>query len=464
MNKLSASLITKIKNNPTNTILRSYSDETNKDFETVRFFRKNPKKIPIPETFDGRITWKGLLTPVFDQGKCGSCWGFASTGMLGDRFNIRSMGLMKVVLSAAKVILCDTDSKNFSIFQPDKTITETEIQQSEKTIDKLACFGNTLVRALNYLYIYGTTSEGCVPYKNLNPDTVNYNLETLESTDNLPLCNSVLGPNEDMCVDYYTDTKSGTESGTPAKFFRCELYYSLYGVEKNGVGGENQIKTEIFFNGPVATGFEVYPDFYDFNSKKEIYKWNGQGPRVGGHAVVIIGWGEENGVKYWLIRNSWGEKWGDRGYFKMIRGINNCKIEENCMAAFPDYFYPPSYNFLYKEEKKILAKQTAIRNELSSYLPQSGGGIDLITGYSRRVMGTTAWLNYTRPVRLEDLPEWENFIAGLDATPQKRAIYQSTIREKYSDIRYSKQSLVLYTTSTIILILTCILAIIFIKN
>ena len=464
MNKLSASLITKIKNNPTNTILRSYSDETNKDFETVRLFRKNPRNIPIPQTFDGRRAWAGLLTPVFDQGKCGSCWGFASTGMLGDRFNIGSVGLMKVVLSAAKVIICDTDSKNFSIFHPDKRKNTTLERKTEKTIDKLSCYGNTLVRALNYLYIYGTTSEGCVPYVNLKKGNMHlYNLQTLESSDSLPLCNRVTGPNGDMCVDYYTDEKSGTEAGTPAKFFRCALYYSLYGIEKNGKGGEEQIKIEIFFNGPVATGFEVYPDFYEFDAKNDIYKWNGKGPRVGGHAVVIVGWGVEKNVPYWIIRNSWGEKWGDHGYFKMIRGKNNCKIEENCMGAYPDFFYPPSYDFLFQNERKILKKQTEIRNQLSSYLPESGGGIDLITGYSRRIMGTTGWLNYTRPVRLEDLPKWEDFVAGLDATPEKRAIYQSTIREKYSDIRYSKQSLTLYASATIILILVCILSICLIK-
>ena len=42
------------------------------------------------------------------------------------------------------------------------------------------------------------------------------------------------------------------------------------------------------------------------------------------HAVVAVGYGVENGVPYWLIKNSWGADWGDHGYFKMELGKNMC--------------------------------------------------------------------------------------------------------------------------------------------
>ena len=81
--------------------------------------------------------------------------------------------------------------------------------------------------------------------------------------------------------------------------------------------------------------------------------------RVGGHAIRIVGWGEESGVKFWWIANSWGTKWGINGYFRMIRGINDCKIEENVVCGLPDLFYPTTMIFP-KTETRINRKYTPI--------------------------------------------------------------------------------------------------------
>ena len=49
--------------------------------------------------------------------------------------------------------------------------------------------------------------------------------------------------------------------------------------------------------------------------------------------LQILGWGVENGVPYWLCANSWNEYWGDHGYFKILRGSNECGIESKRVVA-----------------------------------------------------------------------------------------------------------------------------------
>lgn len=53
------------------------------------------------------------------------------------------------------------------------------------------------------------------------------------------------------------------------------------------------------------------------------------------HEISVVGYGEEDGKKYWLIRNSWGTHWGENGFFKLIRGTNNIGIESQCAFGVP---------------------------------------------------------------------------------------------------------------------------------
>jgi len=57
------------------------------------------------------------------------------------------------------------------------------------------------------------------------------------------------------------------------------------------------------------------------------------------HSILLVGYGEENGSKYWIGMNTWGNYWGENGFFKILRGENDCNIEtmgDSAQIAFKD--------------------------------------------------------------------------------------------------------------------------------
>ena len=76
-------------------------------------------------------------------------------------------------------------------------------------------------------------------------------------------------------------------------------------------GDEYSLKQVLAVKGPVAVAYQVVGDFRAY--KRGVYKSNDcqNGPQNVNHAVTAVGYGVENGEPYWLIKNSWGETWGD---------------------------------------------------------------------------------------------------------------------------------------------------------
>ena len=93
-----------------------------------------------------------------------------------------------------------------------------------------------------------------------------------------------------------------------------------------------QIQKEIMTNGPVEGAFTVYSDFLSY--KSGVYQYT-TGDELGGHAIKILGWGVENNTPYWLVANSWNEDWGDKGFFKILRGSDECGIESGIVGGAP---------------------------------------------------------------------------------------------------------------------------------
>ncbi|KAJ9559914.1 hypothetical protein OSB04_005074 [Centaurea solstitialis] len=69
---------------------------------------------------------------------------------------------------------------------------------------------------------------------------------------------------------------------------------------------------------PVILNMFLYEGF--FNYKEGIYTGDDCKGKDNAHAVVAVGWGvTPEGCKYWIIKNSWGENWGEKGYMKIAR-------------------------------------------------------------------------------------------------------------------------------------------------
>lgn len=142
--------------------------------------------------------------------------------------------------------------------------------------------------AINYLVNEGAVTDACMPYvsPSLYPECPN-NLTTR------------------ACKD-----------GSQWIKYKCKK-----DSIKKYQGSEN-IKGELFLNGPLTARFTVYDDFHNY--KKGIYS-HVTGNGGGGHFVKVIGWGvEDKGaegkINYWVCANSWGPNWGENGFFRIKEG------------------------------------------------------------------------------------------------------------------------------------------------
>lgn len=96
--------------------------------------------------------------------------------------------------------------------------------------------------------------------------------------------------------------------------------------------GEKNLQAALATIGPISAFIDVTPELQSYTSGI-LYDKNCSEDFLD-QAVLVVGYGSENGTDYWLVRNSWGEDWGENGYFRLARNReNNCGIAS--LASYP---------------------------------------------------------------------------------------------------------------------------------
>uniref|UniRef100_A0A6P7GVZ4 Cathepsin B-like isoform X1 n=1 Tax=Diabrotica virgifera virgifera TaxID=50390 RepID=A0A6P7GVZ4_DIAVI len=212
---------------------------------------------------------------------------------MSDRRCIASQGKLKVPVSAENVVACSRNSLGCKIGYMEDG------------------WWYWLKNGIPTGGLYGS-KQGCQPYslQSCEHHTTGTKVDCSTLKLNTPVCKS-------QCDD-------------PALNYKSELTYAAGPPDWYTTVADMQ--REIMTNGPVETTFRLYTDFWNY--KSGVYH-NVGGDYAGDHCVRVLGWGVENGVPYWLAANSWNEDWGDKGFFKILRGKNEVEFENQMLASRP---------------------------------------------------------------------------------------------------------------------------------
>lgn len=262
----------------------------------------------LPSVFDWRnVGGTSFVTPDLNQHipiYCGSCYIHGSVHALNDRIKVmRKAKFPDVMVSRQALMNCVPDPAGKG--------------------PPPGCNGGDAFQVHKYLHGNKIPDDSCMPY-------VAHNMGCTPLT----ICRNCAGKENKV-----------TGNMDPDYCFPVENWAG-YGVGDYGnVTGEDAIMREIFARGPVACNAATDHAFmYNYTTnpgvlKEGVYTVDTKFTKADiDHVMEVAGWGEtESGTKYWLVRNSWGTYWGDMGWVKIRRGVNQNMIEHGCDWSVPEF-------------------------------------------------------------------------------------------------------------------------------
>jgi cathepsin L len=107
---------------------------------------------------------------------------------------------------------------------------------------------------------------------------------------------------------------------------------SITGYVRTIYGDDDNLAAAIQQRGPASVGIDA--GHYSFQAYRHgLYDEPACSSRNLDHGVGCVGWGSEKGVKFWIIRNSWGARWGEKGYIRMVWKKNQCGVSSRAIIA-----------------------------------------------------------------------------------------------------------------------------------
>jgi len=268
----------------------------------------------LPDSFSwGDVDGKSYLTKSLNQHipqYCGSCWAHGALSSFADRIKIdRQAQGDDINLSIQYILNCGTEAAG-------------------------SCHGG--YHTSTYQFIQDT---GYVPYDTCTP----YLACSKESTEGF--CDKI----DTSCSAVNTCKTCDTFGGMGGKCSEIDYFpnatvaeYGLIEYDRTDMeGNTHKIMSEIYSRGPVAATINAEP----------IVKYTGgiftqeKYAETSNHIVSLTGWGTDpdTGIKYWIVRNSWGQYWGEMGYMRLEMGKNLLGIEGEIAWVVPGTYTSHNY-------------------------------------------------------------------------------------------------------------------------